>query len=449
MGEKINKKKISRFIRCKETFIKILKIIINIIWRIIVGIAIINFVVIPFLHNVINHTIAQWIWYISCAVFLLLLLMGSKDEKTFENPLMDKISDIGIFWILPILPSAFVFNYYDIDYIWLWVIFAYVFILIPFSFISLLVFKLKEEKCSQEEKQKATLNVVKSMILYWLVDLLYMSIFNDCLILTFIFGILAVLIVSFNLVDAFLNGIKNLRFFIALELVIALIVCVYLIYIIPNDSVQNIVLTITAALIGGVFTLLGVAWTIKKGDADRKKDLWRMEEERKEEERKKCVPYVKFANEIQAWHSASVEEFRDLEFDVNEHISKIQNDTFYVIKINMFTIKNVSPSNIILKGIFINNVFHQFSHNVLVESNGVCQVHLGINHWFYFPEKVSTIKLLVTDILYNEYVVPCEFYEDFDKTERKENHNDVEYTVQCCEYTIESISLPKLLISEE
>lgn len=78
MGEKINKKKISRFIRCKETFIKILKIIINIIWRIIVGIAIINFVVIPFLHNVINHTIAQWIWYISCAVFFVTLTDGLK-----------------------------------------------------------------------------------------------------------------------------------------------------------------------------------------------------------------------------------------------------------------------------------------------------------------------------------------------------------------------------------
>lgn len=446
--QKLKQKRTFCFERFKERFINIFKIIISIIWRIIGIVAIISFVIVPFLHKIINHIFAQWIWYSSCAIFLLLLLIGTKNNKTLENPLMDKICEIGVFWILPILPSAFVFNYYDIDYIWLWVIFAYTFILIPFTFMSLLTFKLKDEKCSQEEKREASLNIAKSIILYWFVDFLYMSIFNKWLIPTFIFGVLAVLIVSFNLSDAFLNGMKNLRFFIALEMIIGLSVLGYLIYIIPDETIQNIVLTISAALLGGIFTLLGVAWTIKKGDADRKKYLWRMEEDRKEE-RKKCIPYIKLANEIQAVTAAKVQETKNLDFDKKEDVSKIQNDTFYVIKINMFTVKNVSPSNIILKGIYINYAYHQFLHNVLVESNGVCQVQIEINHWFYFPQSVTDIKLLIADILYNEYIVNCEFHSIFDKTKSKEEHNDIEYTVYCCEYTIENISLPELRKSDE
>lgn len=47
---------------------------------------------------------------------------------------------------------------------------------------------------------------------------------------------------------------------------------VYLIYLIPEKELQTIILTIVAALYGGLITLVGVAWTIKKSDKDRKED---------------------------------------------------------------------------------------------------------------------------------------------------------------------------------
>ena len=40
-------------------------------------------------------------------------------------------------------------------------------------------------------------------------------------------------------------------------------ITVYLIFLIPGESLQTIVLTITAAVYGGLLTLVGVAWTIK------------------------------------------------------------------------------------------------------------------------------------------------------------------------------------------
>ena len=51
-----------------------------------------------------------------------------------------------------------------------------------------------------------------------------------------------------------------------------------------------------SAVIGGGLTLVGVAWTIRNGDEDRKADRMQVEADRKEEERKKLTPYVKIVD---------------------------------------------------------------------------------------------------------------------------------------------------------
>ena len=177
--------------------------------------------------------------------------------------------------------SVFVFNYYDIDKKWLWVIFAYMAVYTPCFFLSLLGFDVKQNGKDVERHQNAFANVVKNIALYWFVDLFYMSVFNYWIIyienqtfnttwlsLQFVFGILSLVIITFNLTQVFLNGQKSLWFFMALELVIALTTCGYLIFIIPNEGIQEIVLTIVSALIGGILTLVGVAWTIKQTHKD-------------------------------------------------------------------------------------------------------------------------------------------------------------------------------------
>ena len=52
--------------------------------------------------------------------------------------------------------------------------------------------------------------------------------------------------------------------------------------------------SVYSAIVGGGLTLLGVAWTIRKGVEDRKKDREQLEKDRKEEERKKAMPYLQF-----------------------------------------------------------------------------------------------------------------------------------------------------------
>ncbi len=59
-----------------------------------------------------------------------------------------------------------------------------------------------------------------------------------------------------------------MSFAIAIDLLFGLGVTSYLIYIIPNSNLQEIVLTIIASVFGGIFTLVGVAWTIKQSQKD-------------------------------------------------------------------------------------------------------------------------------------------------------------------------------------
>ena len=273
-----------------------------------------------------------------------------------------------------------------------------------------------------------------------------MSIFNDWLIGKFVFGILAIIIIFINSADVFLHGVKSYKFFLVVELLIGLGLSAYLIYIIPDDKMQTIVLSIAAALIGGLFTLLGVAWTIKQSEKDRKSDLWRIEKERKEEERKKYVPYIRLANEFHAHYAGRVSSVKHLNFDNPNEVSKIENNTYYAIMINPFTVKNVSESNIILKGIYLDNLYHSFDSEVLIERNSVGQIQFPLNHWYAFAKKISSVVLIVTDIIGNNYSVSCDCYKRLDDQPIKNLAPDNrEYTVLSYTYTVESIALPKLI----
>lgn len=246
-------------------------------------VVVLSFLVIPFLNNVINHATAHWLWYPALILILISLVMDwfHKLKPVCDSPTVEFARKWGEALIAFAMISIFVINYYDIDKKWLWVIFAYMAIYTPCFFLSLLVFDVKQNGKDVERHKNDFANVVKNIALYWFVDLFYMSVFNYWIIyienqtfnttwlsLQFVFGILSLVIITFNLTQVFLNGQKSLWFFMALELVIALITCGYLIFIIPNCNIQEIVLTVVSALIGGILTLVGVAWTIKQTHKD-------------------------------------------------------------------------------------------------------------------------------------------------------------------------------------
>lgn len=381
MAKKVRKQRKKRdFTKIKSVISTVLKVFKKIAIAIVGLASFIAFLVVPFLHNCIDHTLAQWIWYPAVAILVLGSIVGNARNKRqmFKTPLFEFLGKWGEFSAYPIIISIFVFNYYEIDYAWMWVIFGIVALCIPTFFLSLLMFHIKNDHPSEEAKQQSSVNIMKSIILYWFIDLLYMSIFNDWLIPTFIFGILSIVIIFFNLTNAFLNGAKSLRFFIVLEMILALIMSGYLIFIIPNESVQEIVLTIAAALYGGILTLVGVAWTIKKTDEDKK-----------ETQQLTLKPWL----------------FLVKGYMTREEKSKIQKYIFSISgteqnsPLSLCILKNTDNGIAILRELSTRQYRYIPVGDAIVDKNSVFNLYVS----FEEDDKKENLRLMVEDVLGNQY----------------------------------------------
>ena len=80
------------------------------------------FIVIPFLHNCIDHTWAQWIWYPACAIFVVSAILDSHstNKKTSKIPLLDFFEKLSLLPAILIFGSAFIINYYNVAFSWWW-----------------------------------------------------------------------------------------------------------------------------------------------------------------------------------------------------------------------------------------------------------------------------------------------------------------------------------------
>ena len=220
----------SLYNRIKPVIVKGIKLICKILLRVILLLSMLVFSIIPFLSSYFDNFTAQCIWYPAFAVMVVLLIRESyrKDEPDSEETMVDHIEKWSLWTILFTFLSVFVIRYYEITYIWLWVIFGIVAIYTFLFFLSLLSYNLKHRELTKEERQKISINVVKYILLYWLFDLTYMGIFNGWFWATIIFGTLAVTFVFYNLVLAFFNIVESLRVWLVLELwQLCLVACLH------------------------------------------------------------------------------------------------------------------------------------------------------------------------------------------------------------------------------
>ncbi len=430
----------------------ITKIIFKFALTIIIFASFVSFAVVPFLHNIIDPTIAQWIWYSTTIVSIVsLFYIGKRSKKpNFETQIFEFLYKWGEFLIYPIFANVFVINYYDIDLIWMWVIFGMFALFVPAFFFSLFNFHLKNNNPSEEGRRISGLNIIKSILLYWFIDLFYMSIFNDWLISTFVFGILSIVIIFFNLVNAFLNGAKILRFLIVLEMIIALIMSGYLIFIIPNDSLQEIVLQIATALYGGILALVGVAWTIKDTNEKRQNDLLRIENERREEERKKHIPYVRIAKKEDVTVYGTISKIHSIDLAKPEDREKLVNHRYISIYTILIFLKNISTNNIILHGAFIDELYYNFENAVLIEKDAICKIEIGNTPILNFVDEIKNIELKISDIYDNFYKVECVIkFEDRNKKTEYITPDNKKFYGNMKHYLIEGCKLPELIKEDE
>lgn len=161
-----------------------------------------------------------------------------------------------------------------------WFIFGLVLFLIPFGVFNFYAWGASKTNPTQEQKKNAAKKICIQIGYLWLLDILYMCIFNQWKVAIWCVGIFVIILNTISLINNFLGKAKIQKKFIPFDLLITIGLGIYMIYIIPNPQLQQIVTAVASAFLGGALTLVGVAWTIRQSNSDKK-----------EEEKKKAKPY--------------------------------------------------------------------------------------------------------------------------------------------------------------
>ena len=210
----------------------------------------------------------------------------------------------------------------------------------------------------------------------------------------------------------------------------------------------NAFVSVYAAVLGGGITLAGVAWTIKDTNEKRQQDLMRVENERKEEERKKHIPYVRVSFDKEKFPPVVVNAYirKGLDFEKEEDIALFKNKVFYSINIRNFDIKNISNENILLLGVSVRGKFYKFSSTEILEPNECCRVQTTNNWWIIVDDLEDEISLYIADVVRNTYKVKCCLSHKIETTRHmivpvgEEEYKGVE-----CSYIVTSVGLPKFI----
>ena len=355
--------------------------------------------------------------YIVLTVLLSLLILGG--------------IGIGIFFLIKTISLK-------------WFIFGAIFIAIPFGLLKFKELVFKKGNYTEEQNKQAIARIIVYTFFYWLCDLFYLSFIIDNLTLKFIFGGLIMVIVFYNLSVVFIRGNVIFKFGMIQDFLIGIALSVYLIYIIPNETLRDVIIPIISGVYGGLLTLVGVAWTIRKGEEQRKADREQLEKYRKEEERKKCVPYIKFESAIQPLNFVG--------FDQPENcILDDENKVYYSIYIKPFIIKNISTNNIILEKIILLGKTYELQNNKLLEAGGCCQVQLNTLSHFICSELPDKATLIISDIVGHLYSVDCfiVYRSIFNIPNVVGADNGKNFSVWEYDCFVQTISLPSYLSKEK
>lgn len=333
---------------------------------------------------------------------------------------------------------------------WQWLIFALLIFLLPLALGYFAVWLKRKNHLNEEQNKMLSINIARYILFYWLCDLFYMAFIINSLTCKYLFGGLIMIIIFYNLASTFVSqsatrGNPFVKFGIIQDFIVGVGISIYLIYLISNTVLQEIIIAVTAALYGGLFTLVGVAWTIRKGDTDRTNELLRIEKDRKEEERKQRIPYLKVVFCAQAKEAVNCFIKQPLNFDDTDAVAQMKENTFYSISIDNFVVKNVSDHNIILRGIVLDNCYYKFDNQQLLESNNLCQIQTTRNWSLAFAQPLKQLLICVDDVIGNSYTIACKLNLNMGRLSIVTTQNDgTEYSGYEYKYSIESLSLPTL-----
>lgn len=284
---------------------------------------------------------------------------------------------------------------------WQWLIFIIIIIVTPFAVAYVGVCVKRKNKLTKEQEKAIEINVIKLVLFYWLADLFYMSFIIDSISCKYIFGGLIMLIVLYNLTMSFVSNTTKetwQRIGILQDFIAGMALTIYLIYIIPgkqveingvvtvDNSLRDIITTIVAAVYGGLLTLVGVAWTIRKGDKDKHED---------EIEKFKPAFWV-LTNDKTL--NKGVFDFRSELIGFSEIIHNNSNDCNWV-SIGNFSIQNSDKTVFFIYGFLINEKIYEVDNKFVVNKDDIVRFFVQDYH----IEQLNIFYIIVEDLIGNLY----------------------------------------------
>ena len=287
---------------------------------------------------------------------------------------------------------------------WQWLIFGLIILAVPLGLYEIKNFVAKRINPTEEQNKIVNQRFAILCLFYWLCDCFYMTFIINNLTWKFILGGLIMVIIFYNLTKAFINGDPQLKFGLVQDFIVGVALTIYLIYIIPNESLQQVVIPIVSAVYGGLLTLVGVAWTIRKSDKDRKL-----------EEKNKVKPYLK--NYLKSYR---------LDQDVKIEFIDINKQDDFKCQSFVLYLHNISKSIIFVTDIIIHNTYYSLK-NVVLEKDG--KIQLQINYYDKEIQILKNITIVGRDVLNNYYAFDMHsenLCEEFENT-RIELPRELEY----------------------
>ena len=279
---------------------------------------------------------------------------------------------------------------------WQWLIFGLIFLTIPFGLFGIEEYSAKKVNPTEEQKKIANQRFTLLCLFYWLCDFFYMTFIVKNLTWRFILGGLIMVIIFYNLSKVFVKGNDKFKFGLIQDFIVGLALTIYLIYIIPNQELQNIIISIVSAVYGGLLTLIGVAWTIRKSDKDRKIE---------EEQKAKPIVFICDARTLVDEIKNPIQRFLLSKKCIGTLKEAKDKNAAYVL--HQILINNSDYSHVSIRGFRINDDYHIYDIGQVLPKNTI--IDLRSYFKFEYTREIKYVALILEDMLNNLYEMELNF----------------------------------------
>ncbi len=271
--------------------------------------------------------------------------------------------------------------------------------LLAFPFLKIIAHNFGTKVITPEMNRKANIKVVFYIIYAWLLDLFYMSMFINNIVCKFIFGGLIMINTFISLAnEAAFPREKHVvdKWIMVFDFIIGVAISVYLMYIIPNQTLQNIIIPIVSAIYGGLLTLVGVALTIKQSNADKKED-----------EIKKAKPLVFVLDKESRKHLGSQIERKTMFSETQNGSLESAKDGEKSYCLHYFGLANSDYSYCTVRGFVINRDYHFYDYGQVLAKN--VKMNFRSDFKFKYNKEIKYVAILLQDMMDNYYELEVQF----------------------------------------